>query len=435
MTVKFKTAFRGYLLVLTGLLLWTIWTSAQDKPGTNAPTRTAAVETPEAKSSPTAESQKPFRLTFGLDNISALRREIPAGIPIWQYLASLIYIFLAFAAAKFFDFLFRGYLKKYAERSKTRFDDLLLAIIDGPIKVVSFVILLTIGLEFFEWPAAIQEILRKGLTLVVAFSVTYMSLRLVDLLMRYWKQKAAGESERAFDEQLFPIIRKTLKVFLVVVAVLLTSDNLGLKITSVIASLSIGGLALGLAAQDTLANLFGAVSVFVDKPFRIGDRIKLDAIDGTVEAIGLRSTRIRNLDGHLITVPNKTMGSATITNVTRRPNIKTEMNIGVTYDTSTPKLKRALEMLNEIYRAHPMTGDLVVSFNKFGDSSLNILVVHWWNSTDHKAYLEGMQELNLQIKERFEAEGINFAFPTQTLYLKQDSEWRLQGEPIPEKPH
>src|SRR6185436_15048225 len=193
----------------------------------------------------------------------------------------------------------------------------------------------------------------------------------------------------------------TLKVFIIIIAALVTSQNMGLNITGVLASLSIGGLALGLAAQDTVANLFGAVAIFVDKPFRIGDRVKLDAVDGVVEMIGMRSTRVRNLDGHLITIPNKTMGNATITNITRRPNIKTEMNIGITYDTPTPQVKRALEILNEVYRNHPMTFDLIVSFNKFADSSLNIFIVHWWNSTDYKAYLAGMQEMNLVIKQQF----------------------------------
>jgi len=220
-------------------------------------------------------------------------------------------------------------------------------------------------------------------------------------------------------------VRKTLKLFIIVVAALVTLTNIGIDVTAAIASLSIGGLAVGLAAQDTLANLFGAVAVFVDKPFRIGDRIQLDNVDGTVESIGLRSTRVRNLNGHLITVPNKTMGNATIINVTRRPNIKTEMNIGITYDTPADKVRRALKILEEVYRGHAMTADLLVSFNKFADSSLNILVVHWWNSTDFKAYVAGMQELNLTVKERFDAEGISFAFPTQTLYLKQDSAWRV----------
>ena len=204
-------------------------------------------------------------------------------------------------------------------------------------------------------------------------------------------------------------------------------QNLGFNITAALAGLSVGGLALGLAAQDTVANLFGAVAVFIDKPFRIGDRISLENIDGVVETIGLRSTRVRNLDGHLITVPNKTMGNATITNITRRPNIKTVMNIGIPYDTPTDQVQSALQILEEIYRGHPMTADVLISFNKFADSSLNILVIHWWNSTDYKAFLAGMQEMNLSIKKRFDKHGINFAFPTQTLYLKQDSEWRLNG--------
>jgi MscS family membrane protein len=267
---------------------------------------------------------------------------------------------------------------------------------------------------------------------VVAATLTYVALKFIDLVMGYWKQRAKPDTDRTFDEQLFPIIRKSLKVFVVVVAILVTLDNIGVNITAAIASLSIGGLAIGLAAQDTLANLFGAVAVFVDKPFRIGDRIQLDGVDGTVESIGMRSTRVRNLDGHLITVPNKTMGNATITNITRRPNIKTEMNFGLTYDTTTEQLRRAVQILDETYRNHPHTHDLLISFNKFADSSLNIMVIHWWKGTDAKAYLAGLQELNFKVKERFEAERLNFAFPSQTLYLKQDSEWRM-AQPNPSK--
>jgi len=205
------------------------------------------------------------------------------------------------------------------------------------------------------------------------------------------------------------------------VAALVTLDNIGVNITAAIASLSIGGLAVGLAAQDTLANLFGAVAILLDKPFRIGDRITLDNVDGAVETIGLRSTKIRNLDGHLVTIPNKTMGNATLTNITSRPNIKTVMNLSLTCDTSTEKMRRAIAILEEIYRGNPKTKDLLVSFNKFADSALNIQITHWWNSTDNREYLAGMQEINLAIKDQFEAEGIYFAFPSQTVYLKQDS--------------
>ena len=206
---------------------------------------------------------------------------------------------------------------------------------------------------------------------------------------------------------------------------LVTSQNLGMNVTGLLASLSIGGLAVGLAAQDTLSNLFGAVAIFADKPFRVGDRILLDSIDGTVEAIGLRSTRVRNQDGYLVSIPNKNMAGANIVNVSKRPNIKTVMNIGLTYDTPSPHIERAMHIIEQIYRPHPKTADLLVSFNKFESSSLNILVVHWWNSTDFKEYLLGFQKLNLELKRQFDEMGINFAFPSQTVYLRQDSQWRV----------
>jgi MscS family membrane protein len=368
-------------------------------------------------------------LTFGLDRIPFLERQKAFDIPLWQFAAALIYIFLAFYVSKVLDFLTRVWLKKWAEKTATKFDDLLLDVLNGPIKIIAFVLFLRIGLEVFIWPALVQTILTKSFTIVVAWTLTYMALKFIDLVMGYWRQRAKPEADRTFDEQLFPIIRKSLKVFTIVVGVLVTLDNIGVNITAAIASLSIGGLAIGLAAQDTLANLFGAVAVFVDKPFRIGDRIQLDSVDGTVEAIGMRSTRVRNLDGYLVTIPNKTMGNSTITNITRRPTIKTTINFGLTYETTTAQLKRAVQILEEIYRGHPETHDLIISFNNFADSSLNIMVVHWWKGTDGRACLMGLQELNFKVKERFEAEHLDFAFPSHTVYLKQETPQAAASEP------
>jgi MscS family membrane protein len=293
------------------------------------------------------------------------------------------------------------------------------------VKVIAFVLFLHIGLRLFAWPEWTAMFISNGLKIVVACSLTYIAIKFVDLMVGLWQQRAEAAQEGVVDHQLFPIIRKSLRIFVLVVAALVTSQNLGMNVTGLLASLSIGGLAVGLAAQDTLSNLFGAVAIFADKPFRVGDRIQLDSVDGTVEAIGLRSTRVRNLDGHLVTIPNKTMANANIVNVSKRPNIKTVMNIGVTYDTPAERVERAIRIIEEIFRAHPKTTDLMVSFNKFESSSLNIQVVHWWGATDFKEYQLGVQQLNLELKRRFDAEGIGFAFPTQTVYLRQDSEWRL----------
>src|SRR2546430_8664695 len=422
---KFDLIFRGSARAWAARRLWPARPRAQTTPPISTPTPNKAAASAPGKGEKSGSKNYHGHLTFGLDKLEVLNTVTAFGEPLWKYLASLIYIFLAFYVSKFLDYLTRVWLKKWT--SKTQLADLLLGLLNGPIKIIAFVVFLNIGLEMFDWPDVIRKILDKGLKVIIAATITYAVLKLIDLSMGYWRQRSVADTDRTFDEQLFPIIRKSLKVFVVVVAVLVTSQNLGFDITAAIAGLSVGGLALGLAAQDTVANLFGAVAIFMDKPFRIGDRIQLDSVDGTVETIGLRSTRVRNLDGHLVTIPNKTMGNATITNITRPPNIQTVMNIGITYDPPAEKVKRALQILQEVYKEHPKTFDCLIGFNKFADSALNIQVVHWWNSTDNKEYMTGLQEMNLAVKERFDKEGINFAFPSQTLYLKQDSAWQVDG--------
>lgn len=414
MRVKFETLFRGYIVLLLVVLLWAIWAEAAAVTNAPPPEPTKPVNV----LTEILDTNKQFLLTFGLDQYESLRKPI-LGNPAWKYLSFLIYILLAWLASRLVDAIFQKVIKRWAEKTESKLDDLLVDLMHGPVKVITFVILLHVGLNVFDWPEWMSKYLSRGLKLVVAWSVTYMAVRTVDVLMKYLRDRAK-EEDRAFDAQLFPVISKGLKIFIVLVAVLVTAQNLDFNITGLLASLSIGGLAIGLAAQDTLSNVFGAIAIFLDKPFRVGDRIQLDNIDGHVETIGLRSTRIRNLDGFLVTVPNKTMGNATITNVSRRPTIRTVMNIGVTYDTSNEKLQRAIEIIEEVYKSHPQTHDLVVGFDKFESSSLNIRVVHWYKGTDYKTYLRDLQSMNMSLKARFDQEHIEFAFPTQTIYVKNE---------------
>ena len=348
-------------------------------------------------------------VTFDLDQFAPLRENTFLGEPLWKYVASLIYILLAFYAAKLIDLVTRVWLKRVTSRSTVGFDEVLLELLHGPLKVVVFVVLLSVGLNIFDWSPRMRLYLSKAFIVVVAASLTYLALRIVDLLLDVWRKRHAREADRKFNDQLFSVIRISFNTFIIVIAVLVTAQNMNIDITAAIASLSIGGLAVGLAAQDTLANLFGAVAVFVDKPFRVGDQIKLDGAEGVVETVGLRSTRVRSSDGHLIAVPNKTMGNATITNITQRPSIKTVMNFSLVHTLPTEKVKRAIAVLEEVYRANPMTQDVWISFNQFAGANLNIQVVHWWKGTDYRKYLAGMQEMNLSVKDRLDAEGIAFA--------------------------
>ncbi|NBV23238.1 MAG: mechanosensitive ion channel family protein [Proteobacteria bacterium] len=404
------------------VLLWAVvllglppWLAAQTNTATNTVASSVSRSGPATNLLKQLAAERREVLTFGLDNFEPLQQPF-LGNPLWQYLASLIYIVLAFYVAKVLDWLTRVWLRKFAGKTKSTLDDQLLELLNGPVRIIAFVVFLHVGLTIFHWPEQVELWLHKGFIVVIAISLTYMSLKITDVFVDLWRQRGA-DAERALNDQLFIVIRKGMKAFVLVIAVLLTMQNLGVNVTAAIASLSIGGLALGLAAQDTLANLFGAVAIFADRPFRVGDRVKLEAVDGTVENIGLRSTRVRNLDGYLVTIPNKTMGNATITNITARPNIKTEINLGITYDTPTESVLRATVILEEIFRAHALTQDVWVSFNKFQESALNIQVVHWWSGLDQKAYLVAMQQFNLEIKRRFDREGIEFAFPTQTTHV------------------
>lgn len=345
-------------------------------------------------------------LTFGLDRVGALSQNSFFGQPLWKYLSLLLYIFLAFVVSKVLDWMTCAWLTRWTSKTQTRIDDLLLKLLHGPIKVVCFVVLLHIGLNFFDWPGRIQIYLSKALVLVVGASLTYLAVKLVNVFLDVWKRRHGVEADHKFNDQLFSIIRKSLNLFVIVVAVLIIAQNLGINITAAITSLSIGGLAVGLAAQDTLANLFGAVAVFADKPFRVGDQIKIADIEGMVESVGMRSTRVRNPEGHLVAIPNKTVNNANISNITRRSEIKTTMNITLPPEFPAGKIRRAVALLEEVYRGHPMTQQVWVSFNQFAGRAVNVMIVHWWKGTDYEKYLVGLQEMNLAVKERFEAEGL-----------------------------
>jgi MscS family membrane protein len=406
MKVKFATCYHGLLIALAVVLLWSFFASAQTVTNAPEPEATATNHTTFKQQLERLDSRV---LTFGLDRIPWLRDETLLNEPLWKYVASLIYIFLAFYVAKLIDLLLFAWLRKLAARTETKFDDLLLETLHGPVKVLAFVVFLHIGLTLFDWSALTRRYLSRGLILVVAASLTYMTLRIVDLILDLWRAVHAHETDARFNEQLFSVLRKSLRVFIIIVALLVTASNIGINITAAITSLSIGGLAVGLAAQDTLANLFGAVAIFADKPFRVGDQIKIDVAEGTVEAVGMRSTRVRNADGYVVTIPNKTMGNAAITNISRRPDMRTTMNFALPHNLPAAKIKRALAILNEVYRQHERTKDAWISFNQFAGANINIMVVYWWKGTDQKQYLADIQQMNLAVKERFDAEGITVA--------------------------
>lgn len=341
---------------------------------------------------------------------------------IWRILVLFLAIFIAFVAGK----ITRYFLSRAADHLDGRYPPVLAVALRATGRSIGpllFVAGLEVGLLFLTLPEAVTGIADTLVSILFVLALAYVGYCLVDVV-GYWLTTLAAKTESKLDDMLSPVVRKSLRVTIALLAFVQAATILSDKpITSLLAGLGVGGLALALAAQDTLKNLFGSLMLFVDKPFEMGDRIVVGGYDGPVEEVGLRSTRIRTLDGHLVTIPNGELAHEKIQNISKRPFLKRVANISVTYDTPPEKVERAVEIIQTILDDHEgMSSDRPprVVFNEFQDAALNILVIYWYSPPDYWDYLAFNQRVNLEILRRFNEEGIEFAFPTQTLFMAGD---------------
>lgn len=355
--------------------------------------------------------------TFGLEHIPALQEEW-GEYPLWQYVASLIWVGLAFIAAPVVDFLVTQVLKRLTAKTETDLDDKLLDILHTPLKIAVVLVILHIGISEFEWPRWAEKVLAPLFIIAVAATVIFAAVRIVDLVADYFEHKVFG-GDAQLAQLMLPVLGRTAKGFVIIIGALTTAQHLGFPITSVIAGLGIGGVAVALAAQNTLANVFGSMTILVDQPFRVGDTVRIDQTEGNVQNIGLRSTRIRTADGHVVTIPNKTVADSAIINISMRPAIRQAITISLTYGTTPAKMQEAVTILRDVFQKHPLTHDFLVHWKDYAPSSLDIFVAYWCKTTDYKQFLKALEEINLEIKRRFDAAGLEFAYPTQTIQLQQ----------------
>ena len=277
-----------------------------------------------------------------------------------------------------------------------------------------------------QTPFKLAEFWMQVSWTIISLSIGWFAYRLVDVvehLLCHWTSK----TETELDDQFVPLIRKTLRILIVIMVFLCIAQNIyHMNVGTLVAGLGLGGLAFALAAKDMVANLLGSVTIFTDRPFHMGERIRISGYDGIVEEVGFRSTRIRTLDGHLVAVPNADVANSPVENISRRPSIKRNLDVTVTYDTSPEKLNRAVEILKEMCDARkehfPPDRTAWVHFTDFNADSLGIRVTYWFAPPEWEDYLEFNHGFNTELLERFNAEGIEFAFPTQTLYLRHENE-------------
>jgi MscS family membrane protein len=334
-------------------------------------------------------------------------------------------IMLTLLFARFSRWFLENYAVKLASRTETEVDDLVFLALGRPISllIVAIGIYGSSSLIFPLMSVNVIAVVGKLCIAIAAVAIAWAMYRLVSVV-DYLVGSYAKRSDNDLDDLVVPAISRTLKVIVVVFSVLLIGQNIfNINITTLLAGAGVAGLAVAFAAQDTIANVFGSIMVILDQPFKAGEVIKVGDVTGPVEQIGFRSTKIRTLNGHLVTIPNKNMANATIENISRRPSIKHEINLTLVYDTAPDKMEMAVKILHEIFDNHenmkPESPPRIF-FNSFKDWSLNIYIVIWFSSGDYFIFLDWLHRKNIEILKRFSDEGIEFAFPSNTTYLAGD---------------
>ncbi len=342
--------------------------------------------------------------------------DVPSSGNTWQRYAISACLLLGFyLLRRIVTTVIFGFLKKLASRTETTLDDKLFPALEAPVAAFIALFGAFAALKVLKLSASTDAVISYAST--VAFSLTFFWL-----LLRAFNSVLDHAHEIAAEKQLgvaafMPWIKKALVTLFVVIGALLIAKSLGADVKAFLAGLGIGGLAFALAAQDTIANLFGSVVVAIDQPFKLGETVRIGAHLGVVEDIGLRSTKLRAMDKSLIIIPNKTVASEAVTNLARFTQRRVEQVVGLTYDTSVEQMAAIVEEFHQIIiaEAEVDTESVMVFFRDYSASSLDIWIVYAVNDPDFQKHMRLRQRINLALMRAVQARSLSFAFPTQTV--------------------
>ena len=362
------------------------------------------------------------QINDALEGFDFLRQEVINGNEVWRFALLFLFIVGALIIGLAVKWSFKKTANKLSQKRKP-----ITGIFFSSLSKSSTLIALAIGtdisLQIIKMTPQIRRLfdILSGTFLTIAFAI--LAYHLVRIPKRLLEKSASKEGSK-LDKAIIPIVTKTLRGLVFLFAAIQLAQILSKQpISSIIAGLGIGGVAVALAAQDTIKNFFGSLLILSDKPFEIGQRVVIDSNDGVVESIGVRSTRLRTLDGHVVTIPNGELANKAVRNIAPRPYMKRTANITITYDTPPEKVQEAVDILEELLKDHEGMDPAYpprVFFNDFNDVSLNVVVTLWFHPPDYWSFQAFNQKLNFEILRRFNDAGIEFAFPTQTVFLAGD---------------
>jgi MscS family membrane protein len=342
------------------------------------------------------------------------------GTRLWSYAYALLAVFGGFLL-RWISGLVVGRLARAAARTRVRFDDILVAALERPLGwafVLGGIYVAVVMLPVPTEPLDVERFVLALITGTATLLGVWFTMKLVDGVADELGRRARG-TESKLDDQIVPIVRRSLKVFLVLLGGVLFLQNLGYSVGSLLAGVGIGGAAVAFAAKDTLANVFGVLVIFLDRPFQVGDWIEAAGVEGTVEEIGLRVTRIRTFANSQITIPNSKFTDGVVENWSRMRKRRIKMTVGVSYDTGPDQMESLVERIRELIRSsEALHSDFfLVNFDAFGASSLDVFVYCFTVTTGWAEFLDAKQELMLGIMRIIDGMGLAIAYPTQTVHV------------------
>lgn len=347
--------------------------------------------------------------------------EIYYGNSLKEWLISFAIIIGAVLLNKLIVLFNKHVLIKLTEKTKNRMDDILFKMLQAPVLLGVMLLAIWIASSRLNFDPKIDAFFSKSYQFLIVLNITWFLVRFVNAVIEeYLVPKAEDNSTKYLDNTLIPIIRRGVLGIIWAIGVMMALRNVGVDVGALIAGLGIGGLAFALAAQDTIKNIFGGITIFTDRPFRIGDRVKVDGFDGFVEDIGIRSTRLRTLEKRLVTIPNYKIVEASIENISGEQMRRVLMNIGLTYTTTPEQMQQALSILKNMPKVHKDVDskELVAVFSDFSPYSLDIKFIYWIKKSGD--VVEVPSKVNFEILSKFKEAGLTFAYPTQTVFVKND---------------
>jgi len=361
------------------------------------------------------------------------------GVSLWRYIVSLVVLMLGFALKKFLEVVVIRWLLRLFSKTRVKYDEMVVEALGKPLS--AFVIVGCIDIATLVIAADLDlndvshALIHKAYFVAVGIIVVWALYRLVDVLAHYLDD-AVSTDDNSVKGQFVPVIKQSLRIFTVIIGLLTILASLDVDIKALLGGLGIGGVAIALAAQDAVGNFIGTLSIFTDRPFKVGDWIIVDdKVDGNVEQIGFRSTKVRTWPKTLMSIPNKVLATQIVDNWSRMPKRRVKMTVGVTYSTSPEQMEELVRRIEAMLKADAGVDQdfMLVRFTDFGASSLDIFLYYFTASIQWAEHLAVRERVNLNIMRIIRDMGLSIAFPTRTIHVEslptEDSSAALSKPP------